>query len=96
LKLRAAGPFLLIARTRLFISDLFDEFVEFSGDRRCADASASVALGAISWLPIMVVATKGRDQTTRDRNFGSVQSLTGYRKALRVMSWPKIGRQSFL
>ena len=77
------------------ISQVFDEFVEFHGDRRFADDGAVV--GGIARLgdrALTVIGTE-RGTSTKDRvarNFGSAHP-EGYRKALRLMQQAeKFGR----
>ena len=70
-----------------YIQNIFTDFFELHGDRRCADDGAIV--GGVAYLngrPVTVIAMeKGR--TTRERmarNFGA-PNPEGYRKALRLM-----------
>lgn len=81
-----------------FVERLFEEFVEFHGDRRFADDPAIVCGSArFHGLPIVVVGhQKGRDTKQRSyRNFG-MPKPEGYRKALRVMQLAeKFGRPIF-
>jgi len=81
-----------------YIERLFEEFVEFHGDRRFADDPAIVCGSArFHGLPIVVVGhQKGRDTKQRKyRNFG-MPKPEGYRKALRVMKLAeKFGRPIF-
>ena len=70
-----------------YIQEVFDNFIEFHGDRHYGDDGATV--GGIAYLdgcPVTVIGQqKGR--TTKEnikRNFG-MPSPEGYRKALRLM-----------
>ncbi len=78
-----------------FIERLFEDFVEFHGDRRFADDPAIICGSArFHGLPIVVIGhQKGRDTKQRSyRNFG-MPKPEGYRKALRVMKLAeKFGR----
>jgi acetyl-CoA carboxylase carboxyl transferase subunit alpha len=78
-----------------FVERLFEDFVEFHGDRRFADDPAIVTGSArFHGLPIIVVGhQKGRDTKQRSyRNFG-MPKPEGYRKALRAMKLAeKFGR----
>ncbi|MGX6961786.1 acetyl-CoA carboxylase carboxyl transferase subunit alpha [Vagococcus xieshaowenii] len=70
-----------------YIEELFDEFIEFHGDRYYGDDAAVV--GGIAYLneqPVTVIGIqKGRDlEENLKRNFGSPHP-EGYRKALRLM-----------
>jgi acetyl-CoA carboxylase carboxyl transferase subunit alpha len=78
-----------------FVERLFEDFVEFHGDRRFADDPA-IVIGSARFhgLPIIVVGhQKGRDTKQRSyRNFG-MPKPEGYRKALRAMKLAeKFGR----
>ena len=81
-----------------FVERLFEDFVEFHGDRRFADDPAIVCGSArFHGLPIIVIGhQKGRDTKQRSyRNFG-MPKPEGYRKALRVMKLAeKFGRPIF-
>jgi acetyl-CoA carboxylase carboxyl transferase subunit alpha len=81
-----------------FVERLFEDFVEFHGDRRFADDPAIVCGSArFHGLPIIVVGhQKGRDTKQRSyRNFG-MPKPEGYRKALRAMKLAeKFGRPIF-
>jgi acetyl-CoA carboxylase carboxyl transferase subunit alpha len=81
-----------------FVERLFEDFVEFHGDRRFADDPAIVTGSArFHGLPIIVVGhQKGRDTKQRSyRNFG-MPKPEGYRKALRAMKLAeKFGRPIF-
>ncbi len=70
-----------------FIKQIFDDFIELSGDRAYGDDRAVV--GGIAWLrdiPVTVIGLeKGGDTEEKiARNFGSAHP-EGYRKALRLM-----------
>lgn len=70
-----------------YIDEIFEEFVEFHGDRYFGDDPAIVGgIAIFEGLPVTVIAQiKGKD--TKDnikRNFG-MPSPEGYRKALRLM-----------
>ncbi len=70
-----------------YIYRLFDDFVEFHGDRRFADDPAIVAgFGFYHGISVAVVGhQKGRTTQERlKRNFGQANP-EGYRKAIRVM-----------
>lgn len=78
-----------------YISALFDDFMEFHGDRYFKDDHAIV--GGIAYfhgMPVTVIA-QAKGKTTKenlDRNF-SMPSPDGYRKALRLMKQAeKFGR----
>lgn len=77
------------------ISQVFDEFVEFHGDRRFADDGAVVGgIARLGGQAVTVIGTE-RGTSTKDRvarNFGSAHP-EGYRKALRLMQQAeKFGR----
>ncbi|MGX7030930.1 acetyl-CoA carboxylase carboxyl transferase subunit alpha [Vagococcus zengguangii] len=70
-----------------YIEDIFDNFIEFHGDRYYGEDAAVV--GGIAYLneqPVTVIGIqKGRDlEENLKRNFGSPHP-EGYRKALRLM-----------
>lgn len=70
-----------------YIQALFDDFLEFHGDRYFSDDPA--VIGGIAWFcgyPVTVIAQeKGMETKERiHRNFGSPHP-EGYRKALRLM-----------
>src|SRR2546430_6507241 len=70
-----------------FIELLFEDFTEFHGDRRYADAPAIVCgFARFHGMPALVVGhQKGRDTKQRQfRNFG-MPKPEGYRKAIRAM-----------
>ncbi len=78
-----------------YIQALFDDFIEFHGDRYFKDDHAII--GGIGWFhgePVTVIA-QAKGKTTReniDHNFG-MPSPDGYRKALRLMKQAeKFGR----
>ena len=78
-----------------YISHIFEDFLEFHGDRRFGDDPAIV--GGVAWLgetPVTVIAIeKGHTAKERThRNFGA-PNPEGYRKALRLMKQAeKFGR----
>lgn len=70
-----------------YINSLFDDFIEFHGDRNYGDDSA--VMGGIAWFhenPVTVIAQAKGHNTKENiqRNFG-MPSPEGYRKALRLM-----------
>ncbi|MFZ5975335.1 MAG: carboxyl transferase domain-containing protein, partial [Bacillota bacterium] len=70
-----------------YIQNIFEDFVEFHGDRRFADDKAVVAgIARLNGMPVTVIAhEKGGDTKDKvERNFGSAHP-EGYRKALRQM-----------
>ncbi len=70
-----------------YINLLFDDFIEFHGDRRFRDDAAIIGgFARFGGMPVMVVGTqKGRDMKENVyRNFGW-PNPEGYRKALRLM-----------
>ena len=70
-----------------YITNVFDDFLELHGDRRCGDDPAVVGgIASLCGRPVTVIATeKGHDTKDRlKRNFGS-PNPEGYRKALRLM-----------
>ncbi|HSS19368.1 MAG TPA: acetyl-CoA carboxylase carboxyltransferase subunit alpha [Pyrinomonadaceae bacterium] len=81
-----------------YVERLFEEFVEFHGDRRFADDPAIICGSArFHGLPVVVIGhQKGRDTKQRKyRNFG-MPKPEGYRKALRAMQLAeKFGRPIF-
>ncbi|WP_314061023.1 acetyl-CoA carboxylase carboxyl transferase subunit alpha [uncultured Vagococcus sp.] len=90
---RSANEILALARnpkryTPLeYMETVFDQFIEFHGDRYFADDQA--VIGGIAYLDGLAVTIigiqKGRDlKENIDRNFGS-PNPEGYRKALRLM-----------
>lgn len=78
-----------------YIQNIFEDFVEFHGDRRFADDKAVVAgIARLNGMPVTVIAhEKGRDTNDKvERNFGMAHP-EGYRKALRQMKLAeKFGR----
>ena len=96
-------PYLLVKQARGssrptgldYITNLFQGFLEFHGDRRYGDDPAVV--GGVAWLggsPVTVIAIeKGHTAKERSaRNFGA-PNPEGYRKALRLMKQAeKFGR----
>ena len=70
-----------------YIENIFQDFIEFHGDRRFADDPAIVGgLATLGGRPVtVIVMEKGKDMRERvKRNFGS-PNPEGYRKALRLM-----------
>lgn len=70
-----------------YIKELFDDFIEFHGDRHYKDDAAIIGgIATFHGMPVTVIGeAKGR--TTKElveRNFG-MPSPEGYRKALRLM-----------
>ena len=78
-----------------YLRMLFEDFVEFHGDRRFADDSALVCgTATFRGRPVVVIGhQKGRNAKERiERNFGMPRP-EGYRKALRLMQMAaKFGR----
>ena len=73
--------------TLTYIDLIFDDFIEFHGDRSFGDDKAII--GGIAWLygqPVTVIGVqKGNDvEECSMRNYG-MTSPEGYRKALRLM-----------
>lgn len=73
--------------SQFYIGALFQDFLEFHGDRYYGDDGAII--GGLAWfdgMPVTVIGQeKGRDTNERlKRNFGSPHP-EGYRKALRLM-----------
>lgn len=70
-----------------YIKALFDEFIEFHGDRCFKDDKAVIGgLASFKGMPVTVIA-QAKGKTTKEnieRNFG-MPSPDGYRKALRLM-----------
>jgi acetyl-CoA carboxylase carboxyl transferase subunit alpha len=70
-----------------YIKNIFEDFIELHGDRRCGDDQAMVTgLALLQGQPVTVVAIE-RGHDTKEkirRNFGSPHP-EGYRKALRQM-----------
>ncbi|GAA0069500.1 acetyl-CoA carboxylase carboxyltransferase subunit alpha [Clostridium sardiniense] len=72
---------------KFYIENIFDEFIEFHGDRNFGDDSAIIGgIAEISGRPVTVIAiTKGENTKENiERNFGMPRP-EGYRKALRLM-----------
>lgn len=70
-----------------YIEKLFDDFIEFHGDRLFKDDSAVVGgIAKFNGKPVTVIGqAKGTDiKSNMDRNFGMMHPH-GYRKALRLM-----------
>ncbi len=70
-----------------YIEEIFDDFMEFHGDRHVKDDSAIVGgIGFLEGRPVTVIGQqKGRDLKEQvERNFG-MPNPEGYRKALRLM-----------
>lgn len=68
-----------------YIKHIFENFVEFHGDRRFGDDKAIITgIGLLDKIPVTVIAIeKGQNTKERlERNFGSAHP-EGYRKALR-------------
>ena len=70
-----------------YIEALFDDFIEFHGDRHCGDDAA--VIGGVAFLhghPVTVLAQEKGEGTKENiaRNFGMV-SPEGYWKSLRLM-----------
>lgn len=78
-----------------YINNIFDEFIEFHGDRQFGDDKSII--GGIARLDDYVVTVIGQQKgkTTKEnmeRNFG-MTNPEGYRKALRLMKQAeKFGR----
>lgn len=70
-----------------FINNIFEDFIEFSGDRNYRDDKAIIGgIGTINNLPVTIIGIlKGQNLEENIRtNFGQVHP-EGYRKALRLM-----------
>lgn len=70
-----------------YIQRIFDDFLEFRGDRRFSDDQAIIGgFAKLNGQPVMLIASrKGRDlKENVETNFGSAHP-EGYRKALRLM-----------
>lgn len=78
-----------------YIENLFEDFVEFHGDRRFGDDPAVIGgVARLGEMPVTVIAIeKGKTARERSfRNFGA-PNPEGYRKALRLMKQAeKFGR----
>ena len=70
-----------------YIHEIFDDFMEFSGDRYYKDDGAIVGgIATFHGMPVTVIGQE-KGKNTKDnikRNFG-MPSPEGYRKALRLM-----------
>ena len=70
-----------------YINAIFDDFMEFHGDRYCKDDGAIVGgIASFRGMPVTVIGQE-KGKNTKDnikRNFG-MPSPDGYRKALRLM-----------
>ena len=70
-----------------YINAIFDDFMEFHGDRYCKDDGAIVGgIASFHGMPVTVIGQQ-KGKNTKDnikRNFG-MPSPDGYRKALRLM-----------
>ena len=70
-----------------YIDNIFDDFMEFHGDRQFADDPAIV--GGVAYLdgqPVTVIGIhKGKDLKDCMRHNYGMPSPEGYRKALRLM-----------
>ena len=70
-----------------YIDNIFDDFMEFHGDRYCKDDGAIVGgIASFHGMPVTVIGQE-KGKNTKDnikRNFG-MPSPDGYRKALRLM-----------
>ena len=70
-----------------YINAIFDDFMEFHGDRYCKDDGAIVGgIASFHGMPVTVIGQE-KGKNTKDnikRNFG-MPSPDGYRKALRLM-----------
>lgn len=70
-----------------YINSIFDDFLEFHGDRLYSDDKAIIGgIGLLEGIPVTVIGQqKGRcTKENIDRNFG-MPHPEGYRKALRLM-----------
>jgi acetyl-CoA carboxylase carboxyl transferase subunit alpha len=81
--------------SKFYIDSIFDDFIEFHGDRSFRDDPAIIGgIARLGDMPVTIIAQeKGSDlQEKTTRNFGSVHP-EGYRKALRLMQQAeKFGR----
>ena len=70
-----------------YINKIFDEFIEFHGDRRFSDDQAIISgIARLNGIPVTIIAHE-KGKTTDGKlkhNFGSAHP-EGYRKALRQM-----------
>lgn len=72
---------------KFYIDNIFDDFIEFHGDRNFGDDKAIIGgIAEISGKPVTVISiTKGENTKENiERNFG-MPKPEGYRKALRLM-----------
>lgn len=70
-----------------YITHIFEDFIEFHGDRNFADDKAIVGgIASLNGVPVTVIGIqKGKTMEENiERNFGSPHP-EGYRKALRLM-----------
>ena len=70
-----------------YINAIFDDFMEFHGDRYCKDDGAIVGgIASFHGMPVTVIGQEKGKNTKENikRNFG-MPSPEGYRKALRLM-----------
>src|SRR5690625_4769120 len=76
-------------------TSLFDDFIEFHGDRKAKDDRAIVGgIASFQGMPVTIIGNqKGKDiEENIERNFGSPHP-EGYRKAHRLMKQAeKFGR----
>lgn len=81
-----------------YIERIFDDFMEFHGDRRFADDPAIVGgFATLNGEPVMVIGTqKGRNtKESVFRNFGCPHP-EGYRKALRLMEVAELAKRPII
>lgn len=82
--------------SREYIEYLFDEFIEFSGDRVMKDDHAVIAgIASFHKMPVTVIGQqKGKDSLEQSMYYNwGMASPSGYRKALRIMKQgEKFGR----
>ena len=72
---------------KFYIDNIFNDFIEFHGDRNFGDDKAIIGgIAEIEGIPVTVIAiTKGENTKENiERNFG-MPKPEGYRKALRLM-----------
>ena len=73
--------------SKFYIDNIFDEFIEFHGDRSFRDDKAIIGgIGSINGINVTVIGIN-KGKTTKeniDTNFGKVHP-EGYKKALRLM-----------
>ncbi|MCR5201785.1 MAG: acetyl-CoA carboxylase carboxyltransferase subunit alpha [Lachnospiraceae bacterium] len=70
-----------------FINEIFDDFIEFHGDRYFSEDNAIIGgIASLNGMPVTVIGIeKGHDLASNmQRNFGC-PNPEGYRKALRLM-----------